>query len=104
MIFRLPQDKYKGEKMNNLDFAHLIIKVAGKTINELVITFIEVIDFALPDLTIFSVIRPFIFFLTAKIGTGTRIKRGLRITNINRLKIGGDCYINKNNFFHFQSQ
>lgn len=49
----------------------------------------------LPDMFIFSVIRPYILKTIANIGYGTRIKKNIYINSYKKVTIGKNCFINK---------
>lgn len=76
-----------------------IIYLLRRTLNELIISIVQLVDFLLFDLTLFSPIRSLIWRLVAKIGKWTRIRKWLFVTNIWKLKIGKNCFINRNNLF-----
>ena len=80
----------------NLKHVNYIIKA---TFNELIINIINIIDFLLPEFTIFTIIRPIFWWTIINIWKKVRIKRWLIITKIGNLSLWNNCYINRWNIF-----
>ncbi len=72
-----------------------------RTIHEFFIWVYLFFDFVFPDFTILSPIRSILLFLftQSKIGKSTRIRKWQYLTNIWKLKIGTNCFINRGNLF-----
>ena len=73
--------------------------IIERTLQEVILNSIFLWDFLLWDLTLFSVLRRFIYRLIAKIGKWTRIRKWQYITHINSLTIWKNCFINRGNTF-----
>ncbi len=73
--------------------------IITRTFQETILNLVFLLDFLLRDLTIFSVIRRFLFWTVAKIGKWTRIRKWQYLTHINKLKIWNNCFVNRKNIF-----
>jgi maltose O-acetyltransferase len=70
-----------------------------RTFQESVISLFNLADLIIPDLTIFSPIRRNLANLIWNIGKKTRMRKSFRANFLGNLKIGNNCYINRNNLF-----
>lgn len=75
--------------------------LVNRTIHELIIWIYLFFDCILPDLTIITPIRSIFLclFTLSKIGKSTRIRKWQYLTNIWKLIIGANCFINRWNLF-----
>jgi acetyltransferase-like isoleucine patch superfamily enzyme len=76
-----------------------IIYVIRVTLEELVLLVYGLIDFILPDFTIFSPVRKMLAGLFWKVGKKTRIRKEFNPTKLGNLSIGNNCFINRKNLF-----
>lgn len=66
------------------------------TLKELFTYSILFIANVIPDLTIFSIIRVYILKAVIKVGTKTRIRKGIYLSRPWKLLIGKNCFLNRN--------
>lgn len=103
VINRPKERKFKpqtNQKMKNKNRIKILFKYLIKaTFNEMLISLYNLQDVILPDWTVFSVIRRLFANCFWAIGKKTRIRKGLRAGKIGKLKIGDNCFINKDNLF-----
>ncbi len=77
----------------------MLRKLLLLTLKEIGLLIAGLVDFILPDLTLFSVLRRYIWMTHASVGKKTRIRRGLRLVGNGKLAIGGNCFVNQGNLF-----
>lgn len=82
-----------------MKLSYIIKYLLSATIQEILINIYFLIDFILPDLTVFSPIRKIFASIFWYIGKKTRIRKGFRTTKLGKITIGKNCFINRNNFF-----
>ncbi len=72
-----------------------------RTLHEIFIWLYVFFDFIIPDFTLFSPLRSFLLkiFTFSKLWISTRIRKKQYLTNINKLKIWKNCFINRWNLF-----
>lgn len=73
--------------------------IINRTIHEVILHMIYLIDFILPDLTVFSILRRFIRRIWIKVWKNTRIRKWQYCTYVHNLSIWNNCFINRGNLF-----
>ncbi len=75
--------------------SNLLLRGLFRSLEEVTILTFLFIANILPDLSIFSLIRPFILRNIAHIGYRTRIRKNIYINGYRKLSIGENCFLNR---------
>ncbi len=73
----------------------LLVRGIFKSFEEIIVLSFLFLANILPDLRIFSFIRPLILMCIADIKFGTRIRKNIYIGGLRKVTIGRNCYLNR---------
>ena len=92
----LSMSDYLGNvKMKTIYILEKINTIISVSVKEIIILTTLFFANVLPDMFIFSIIRPYILKTIANIGYRTRIKKNIYINSFSKVTIGKNCFINR---------